>query len=94
MEMSIKSFSDHFISKMFGYVDANDYHHKAACVWRIPKIAIPTLFINALDDPIIGSEGIDYEVIAANPNTALATSEHGGHMSYNTWFFSEAQWFY
>ena len=40
-------------SKIYGYLDMYDYHYKAACCWAIPNIKIPTLFMNALDDPLI-----------------------------------------
>lgn len=39
--------------------------------------------MNSLDDPIVQSSGIDFEAIAKNENTVLATHDVGGHMGYN-----------
>ena len=43
---------------------------------------IPSLFINALDDPIVSKETIDYKVINENPNCALGITNYGGHLGY------------
>ena len=39
--------------------------------------------MNAFDDPIILRSGIDFEEIAKNENTVLATHDIGGHLGYN-----------
>lgn len=46
--------------KNFGYKDRTEYYDKASCCWRIPYIKVPTLFMAALDDPLIGKNGIDF----------------------------------
>ena len=69
-------------SQIFGYKDAADYHYKAACCHKIPSIKTPTLFFNALDDPLICETALDFESIEQNPNCILATSKHGGHIAY------------
>jgi len=53
---------------------------------------VPTLFINALDDPIISDDVIDFEAIKNNSNCILATSKHGGHVGYFESFTSDKNW--
>jgi len=50
--------------------------------------------MNALDDPIIGDWGIDWDVFKKNKNIVLATNNYGGHMGYDMSFFSSDQWYY
>ena len=38
--------------------------------------------MSSLDDPLVGKETIDFEVIRDNENCILATNNHGGHMGY------------
>jgi uncharacterized protein len=76
----------------FGYKDAYDYHYNGACCHKIPGIKVPTLFFNALDDPLIGKTAIDFESIKNNPNCILATNDHGGHMGYFESCTSQVQW--
>ena len=82
-----------FIAPMFGYENESDYYSKTQCSDRIKDIKTPTLFINAIDDPIIGNHGIDFESIRNNKFTVLATTEHGGHLAYEEKLFSTEQWF-
>ena len=51
------------------------------------NIRIPTFFLNALDDPIVGNN-LNYEAFKDNPNIALGTTKHGGHVGYYENFFS------
>ena len=57
---NLLEFDEIFTSKSFGYEDREDYYEKAACINQIPYIKIPTFFMNALDDPIIGEKAITY----------------------------------
>jgi predicted alpha/beta-fold hydrolase len=45
--------------KMFGYRNKDEYYDRASCCWRIPYIKVPTLFMAAIDDPLIGKSGLD-----------------------------------
>ena len=81
------------MSKAWGYKDLEDYYRTSACVHRIPGIKIPSLFLNALDDPIVSKETIPYSVLESNPNCALGTTEYGGHLGYQTNFLSSNQWY-
>uniref|UniRef100_A0A7S3IF66 Uncharacterized protein n=1 Tax=Strombidium inclinatum TaxID=197538 RepID=A0A7S3IF66_9SPIT len=94
MDLSVTEFDNHFTSKMFGFKDGPDYHYKGSCFHRLRGIRKPTLFMNALDDPIIGWWGIDFDSFKDNEHIVLATNEFGGHMGYVVDFFSSEQWFY
>ena len=78
----ILAFDNDITAPIFGWKDRNDYYEKAACYHRIPSIKIPTFFMNAKDDPIIGKKAIDYEIFKKNENTVLGTTKRGGHLGY------------
>lgn len=73
---------DKLTSVSFGFKNAYDYHYKVSSCHVVKDITRPTLFMTALDDPIVIKECIDFESIKANPNCTIATSEYGGHMGY------------
>ena len=77
---------------MNGYKDGWDYVRKAAPYDRIPSIETPTLFLNAINDPFMGEDVIDYDIFKGNPNIVLATNKYPGHMGYNESIFSMKQW--
>ena len=87
--LTLNSIDDLLTSRAFGYKDRKDYHYKAACAHQIPNIRVPTLFMNALDDPIIDESVIDFEACKNNENVILATSRHGGHVGYFESFFTD-----
>ena len=45
---------DEVTSRFYGFKNRYDYYYNASCYHRIPHIRVPTLFLNALDDPILG----------------------------------------
>jgi len=93
MNPSVTEFDDKLTAPFFGYESQDDYYRKAACYHRIPRITRPTLFMNSVDDPIIGSDAIDYEIFKQNPNCVLATNQNGGHLGYHESLFNFHSWF-
>ena len=90
---NILAFDDEITAPLFGWKDRDDYYRTSACYHRIPSISIPTLFMNAKDDPIVGLKAIEFELFKSNPNAAIATTDHGGHLGYHTSIWSSEQWF-
>lgn len=56
-----------------GYASGEDYLRTAAPYDRIPTIAKPTMFMNAINDPFLFPT-LDYDIFKGNPNTVLATN--------------------
>ena len=90
---SLLEFDDKITAPLFGFKDRDDYYSKAGCSNRIPLIKRPTFFMNALDDPVIGRDSINYDIINSNRNTILGTTKHGGHLGYHESIASSDQWF-
>ena len=90
--MTAYEVNDKFTIKMFDYKSSSDYYYNSACSHRIPNIKVPTFFINALDDPVVGEKGIDYKVFNDHPHCILATTQYGGHVSYYESSYSSEQW--
>jgi predicted alpha/beta-fold hydrolase len=59
-EVSILQFDQNFTAPAFGYKDRDDYYQKSSCCNKIPLIKSPSLFMNSLDDPIVGKESLTY----------------------------------
>ncbi|KAJ9084119.1 hypothetical protein DSO57_1027591 [Entomophthora muscae] len=60
----------------------NQYYRESSCNRYLHNIKIPTLFINALDDPISSIAAIASDEIHANPNLILAVTRFGGHLGW------------
>lgn len=65
-----------------GWPSVEAYYHGSSSALRIPKVTIPLLCIQALDDPIAPKEAIPYDACQANPNCVLVTTACGGHLGW------------
>lgn len=65
-----------------------NYYDKSSCFHKIPQIRIPTLFLFAEDDPIIGKATIDPEICHMSEYVMLGTTKRGGHVGYHEKLFS------
>ena len=89
--MTLYRFDHTFAIKMFGYDSVDDYWNRASCWHTIEQIKTPTLFFNALDDPICARDAIDYEIFKRNPFTAIATTKYGGHLGHHEGIFGNSK---
>ncbi|KAG2424963.1 hypothetical protein HXX76_014121 [Chlamydomonas incerta] len=57
------------------------YYAENSCVWHLDNIRAPTLFLSALDDPVVPASLSSIGIAAAvrSPHIAMVTTEHGGH---------------
>lgn len=75
-------FDDVFTAPMFGFDSARDYYRHGSPVNRIMGIKVPTVIINALDDPIAHKACIPYIDASKNPYLLLTTTSLGGHLGW------------
>jgi predicted alpha/beta-fold hydrolase len=67
------------VIKTHGYPTIQDYYKDASSASYVNGIAIPTLFINAEDDPIALIEAAPLHNLK-NPNIIYVTTTTGGHL--------------
>jgi uncharacterized protein len=79
---TLKEFDDRYTAAIHGFRDANDYYEKASCLRFLPNIAIPTLLVNAADDPFLSTTCFPTEQAKANPRFFLEIAPHGGHVGF------------
>jgi len=78
----LKQFDDQVTAPLAGYKDAEDYWYKASCIRELDQIIIPTLIINAADDPILGPECYPYQEARRNEYIKLEVPPQGGHVGF------------
>ncbi len=78
---SIYDFDEHITAPLHGFAGANDYYKRASCLPFLRRIAVPTLIVNALDDPLVPREALP-EAGELSPSVTLELSAHGGHVGF------------
>ena len=79
---TLKDFDNMFTAPLNGFRDAMDYWTKCSSKNFIGNTAIPTLIINAKDDPILGEECYPYNEAGENSLLYLEVPGRGGHVGF------------
>jgi predicted alpha/beta-fold hydrolase len=79
---SLREFDNRITALYSGFTSADDYYNRAAASRLLSHIAVPTLILNALDDPFVRITEESRAKIKANSNITLKESKHGGHCAF------------
>lgn len=79
---SFAEFDEAYTAPIHGFHSAEEYWERCSCRHGFPRIRIPTLLVNALDDPFLTPECFPFDIARAHPQFHLETPEHGGHMGF------------
>lgn len=79
---SLLDFDDAYTAPCFGFRNALDYYEQCSSKRFLPFIQVPTLILQAQDDPFIPFEMFDDPVFRKNASLCLSTPEHGGHVGF------------
>jgi predicted alpha/beta-fold hydrolase len=78
----VRDFDDALTAPLHGFRDAEDYYRQSSAGQFLGAIAVPTLLIHSLDDPIAIAQAIPHPVIAANDHLSTAFTRRGGHVGF------------
>jgi len=67
---------------MHGYRDGTEYYQKASSKPFLRDIRVPTLLVNAQNDPFLTPECFPLEEATDNPNLWLEMPGYGGHVGF------------
>jgi predicted alpha/beta-fold hydrolase len=81
---SFREFDDRFTAPIHGFRDAEDYWARNSSRQFLPRIDLPTLLINAVNDPFLGPGCYPRAEAAASACFHLETPETGGHVGFPT----------
>lgn len=79
---SIREFDDLFTAPMHGFRDVTDYYTRSSSLQFIPNITIPTLIVNAKNDPFLSAECFPEALGRELPAVWMEFPEQGGHCGF------------
>lgn len=77
-----RDFDEHFSAPICGYRDAEDFYENSSAKNFVAGIRVPTLLVNALNDPILTPECMPADIAADHPFFHLEMPETGGHCGF------------
>ena len=79
---SFQEFDDRYTARLHGFRDAADYWAQSSSRQYLAGITVPTLLINARDDPFLPPECFPFAEAEANARFFLEAPEFGGHVGF------------
>jgi uncharacterized protein len=89
---SFRRFDDLFTAPLNGFKDAEDYWNKSSSEAYLSGIRIPTLLVNAEDDPFLPERCYPKDKAGKNPNLFLEIPKSGGHVGFVAFNRSGEYW--
>ncbi len=75
---TFREFDGHFTAPLHGFASAEDYWARASALPVLPRLAVPTLLVNALDDPFLAPSCFP----PTSGTLHVLTPRHGGHVGF------------
>lgn len=75
-------FDDAFTAPIHGFRDAEDYWARCSSLRFLPALRIPTLLLNAQDDPMLAPECFPFDLAREHPHLFLEAPRHGSHVAF------------
>lgn len=79
---TVREFDDHYTARLFGFGTAANYFRTQSSNQFLKDIRVPTLLIQAEDDPMIPFEVYRHPSLNSNPHLRLVSQRHGGHLGF------------
>ncbi len=79
---NFRQYDDRYTAPIHGFKNAEDYWRKCSSRQFIPSIRIPTLIVNAHNDPFLGETCYPYREAGSSPSVFLETPKSGGHVGF------------
>lgn len=79
---SFREFDDALTARLHGFAGAEDYYTTCSSAGFLHAIRIPTLLVQALDDPFVDEASLPFAAIEKNPYLHSAFVPRGGHVGF------------
>lgn len=81
---TLADFDDYLTGPLHGFSDAKEYYEVNSSLYFLDKIKIPTLVLNALNDPFLSKACYPYEIAEKLDQVYFEFPEKGGHVGFTS----------
>ena len=81
-----------FTGPIHGFKDALDYYTRSSSARVVSNIAIPTLIVNAKNDPPFLSGMLSDDLLKNHAFVTFESPEHGGHVGFTQFTKNGLYW--
>ncbi|MGV3538493.1 MAG: YheT family hydrolase [Rufibacter sp.] len=80
---TFEEFDNRYTAPFHGFHSAHDYYERCSSVQHLHLIKVPTLLVNAKNDPFLSQECFPVAQAQENPNLYLEMPQNGGHVGFS-----------
>lgn len=89
---TLRQFDDRYTAPANGFLDGSDYYTKSSSKQFLMSIGIPTLLVQAQNDPFLAPRCFPEEEALSCPNFFLEMPRYGGHVGFVAWNDQNEYW--
>lgn len=89
---TMRQFEEASICRLHGYKDAEEYYTTNNPRSVLPHIDVPTLIVNAEDDPVVSVSTLPMEELGGNRRIFVAITRRGGHIGWGSGGLGVRSW--
>ncbi len=79
---TFQEFDDRYTAPLHGFRDAAEYWERSSALRYLGGIGLPTLLLNALDDPFLTTESMPFAAAERSAWLTFEAPAHGGHAGF------------
>jgi predicted alpha/beta-fold hydrolase len=79
---SFREFDNRYTAPLHHFKDADDFYQKASAEKYLAKIELPSLLVNAENDPFLPRECYPVDICKRHPHLSLEIPKKGGHVGF------------
>lgn len=89
---TLMEFDDNFTGPVHGFKNAIDYYQQSSALKYMAGISVPTLLVNAKNDPFLSPECFPVEQFRQHDFIQMETPKHGGHVGFTQFNSNNIYW--
>lgn len=79
---TMRDFDDAFTAPIHGFEGADDYYRRSSSARFLANVRVPTLLLQARDDPFLPEAALPLEEMRQNPWLRAVVTDRGGHVGF------------
>lgn len=79
---TLRDFDDLYTSQLHGFRDAEDYYERNSSIHFVGRIVVPTLIVNAQNDPFLSAECFPFQTMKTLEWVWFEAPQEGGHCGF------------